>query len=60
MSQRTTKNKIWAKCKKHPSQSTLQALFNRKLSLQETLAIFEHASACDRCYQTLLKIIKED
>lgn len=46
------------KLKTHPNQQTLKDLYKRKLTLQQTLLIFEHTSTCNRCYQRLLRIMK--
>ncbi len=51
------KDGLGEKLKKHPTQQTLEELYRRKLSLQQTLLVFEHTSICGRCYQKLLKIM---
>lgn len=52
-----TKVGLGKKLKSHPTQQTLEDLYRRKLTLQQTLRVFEHTSTCNRWYQKLLRIM---
>lgn len=51
------KSGLGEKLKGHPTQQTLEDLYRRKLTMQQTLLVFEHTSTCNRCYQKLLRIM---
>ena len=54
------KNTIKEGYRKHPTLKTLLDLYKRRLTMQETLRIFEHTSKCRDCYKKLKKIMTDN